>query len=117
MAEQANFTDHTEGFNYPPGRQLMPGHVIVMWDGKWFGTYNDLPDAKVNAEARLRDPKQYFDYDDDVEALEFLEVEGPPEEPQTINLGTGRNQHGQRVSFGMLVKELGNPLLDRNQHG
>lgn len=91
---------------------LVPGNIIVMWDGKSFGFYPDLDSAIQDARERITDRKNCFSPPKDFECLEFLEV--VDEEPGSLRNytlgGCCRNEHGTRMSFDYPVKDLGNQL-------
>ena len=106
------YTDHTKSCDYPNPDEWVSGHIIVMWDGKWWGTYYNLDDAARHCNQKLKNPDNCFTYDDDVLALEFLEIiDAPPF--STLHIFKRKNERGERVSFGHVVKELGNPLTDK----
>ena len=86
------------------------GYVIVMWDGKWWGTYYNFEGAVKDCDERLKDTEKGFTYEDDIFAFEFLEIiDAPPF--NVIHAFERTNERGERVSFGHTVKVLDNPLI------
>jgi hypothetical protein len=109
-------------FGFDPNH-LVPGNIIVMWDGKSFGFYPDLDSAIQDAIDRITDRRNCFSPPEDFECLEFLEVVDETQHPSvrpplpgclrdyTLVLGKGcRNENGTRLSFDYPVKDLGNQL-------
>lgn len=89
---------------------LAAGNVIVMWDGKDFGFYADLPMAIRDAKTRITE-QSYHTLPDDYECLEFLEVlDEDAGCIRDLRDGACRNEHGTRISFDYPVKELGNQI-------
>jgi hypothetical protein len=102
---------------------LIPGNVIVMWDGHFFGFYPDLDSAVQNCIERITDRRNCFSPPDDFECLEFMEV--LDENAGYVRDMTGKfghgcyNEHGIRVSYNYPVKELGNQVdrINRDVYG
>lgn len=99
---------------------FVSGNVIVMWDGKWVGTYADMKEATQHIYEMFDGVPSHFEWKHDRDCLEFLEIsQDQPDEEEHARLtftGWGRNdQYGNRYSFGKRVKELPNPLLTMEQ--
>lgn len=93
------------------GSFLVPGNIIAMWDGKYWGVYPCLKSALKNAKARIEEPGSIFQIPDDYECFEFLEVLN--EDPGchfSFKDGFQVNENGTRVSFGYPVKNHGNKI-------
>ncbi len=101
---------------YKPGEtdfdpdNLVAGNMIVMWDGKYFGVYVDLPAAIRDARIRITEQNCHT-LPGDYECLEFLEVlDKDAGCLRDLRNGPCRNEHGTRISFDHPVKDLGNQI-------
>jgi hypothetical protein len=96
---------------------LVPGDIIVMWDGKFFGTYYDLFSAIQDATDRITEESGYT-VPQDYHCLEFLRVlKNPdecPEEFRSDEVGFSWRD-GIRISFGYPVLNLCSMISAENK--